>query len=482
MATDRFPTFLFGSSIFQGTPGNNVSQSNSTFGQSGGVGGSAGLYRNYLPAFLGLVPAGTPDAFRQPAALSSNSLSVVDPDLEYPQVHSFLLSFQREITKSNVFEFNFIRKQAVHLLGGYNINQVNIRAGDSRCPGQTFLDAFRLAQTNTASCLIPLFRQTNGTQYTLAQFRTDFAADLAGNSVANTARVLAQRTGASSLTSAGFSPFFFMPFPQFTGGFNVFDSSDYSNYTGLEFIFRRRITGGLGFQTAYTWSVSKDNRSFDPTQTTVSAGTVQSASSTPFDLRDRSLNYSYSDFDRRHVFQATWVWEFPFGDRRRFKSDSSVVNYIIGGWQLSGTLLWQSGRPFTVYSGFNTLTNTVGSTANCSSCPRNLGALVQEGGRNFWFDAAARAMFSNPAAGELGNTPRNHFLSAGYFQPDMSLLRKFRFTERWSFDLRVEARNVLNHPNFNMPTAVLTSTTWGRINDDVVNTARRVQVSGKINF
>lgn len=478
LATDRYPTFLFGSSIFQGTPGNNVSSSNSAFGQAGG------LFSNYAAPFAALVPTITPAAARQPPALSSNTLSVVDPELSYPKVHSFMVSFQREITKNNVFEFNYIRKNARNLSGGYNINQVNLSATDPRCPGQTFLDAFKLAQDPAVSsvCLIPFLMGTNNVPGTLASFRTTFSTDLASNNVATVAQTLARRTGTTALTANAFSPFFFMPFPQFAGGLNVFDSNDYSNYNGFEFIFKRRITSGLGFQMAYTWSVSKDNRSFDPTQTTVSTGNVQSASSTPFDVNNRDLNYTWSDFDRRHVFQSTWVYELPFGQGRSFKTGNKVLDYVIGGWQVAGTLIWQSGRPFTVYAGFNTFTNIVQSTADCNGCPRNLGQLVLETGRNFWFDGAARARFSLPAAGKNGNTGRNYFITPGYFQPDASLVRKFRLNERFSFDLRVDAKNLLNHPNFDLPTATINNSIFGRINDSVTNTARKIQWSGKLNF
>jgi hypothetical protein len=277
------------------------------------------------------------------------------------------------------------------------------------------------------------------------------------------------------------------PYPQFTGGLNVFDSNDYSHYAGLQFVFRRRISAGLGFQFGYTLSKSKDNRSWDPSLSTVSTGSVQSASSTPFDLRDRSLNYAWSDFDRRHVFQGTYTYDLPFGKGRHFfRNASSVVEHIVGGWEMTGTVLWMSGRPFTVYSGINTVSNVVQATADCTGCTREIGSLVLESGRNFWFDAATRAMFAPqftaPAPGSIGNTGRNFFLAPNYFQWDSSLSKKFRITERVSFDLRMDARNVLNNPSFDNPTAVITSTIFGRINDSVTNNARRIQVSGKLSF
>ena len=477
IASDRIATFLFGSSIFQSTPGNTSATSNSTFGQS-----ATGLYRN-----LGLVlpltaPTTTPATLRQPAAFSTNSISVIDPDLQFPQIHEWSLSLQREVLKNNLVEINYIGKHASHLLGGYNVNQVNIGASDPRCPGETFLSAFIAAQSNTASCLVPLLVGTSGTPGTLASFRTTFASQLSSNSVASVAQTLAQRSSTISLTANGFSPFFFQKYPQFAGGLNVFDSSDYSNYHGLQIIFKRRISNGLGFQFGYTFSKSLDNRSWDPSLSTVSTGSVQSASSTPFDNRNRRINYTYSDFDRRHVFQGTYVYELPFGQGKWLKANNKVIDYIIGGWQLAGSVVLMSGRPFTVYSGSTTLGNIVQATADCSGCPRDLGTLVLENGRNYWFDTAARARFAIPQAGQLGNSGRNYFIAPRYFQTDASLSKKFSITEKIKFSFRVDARNLTNNPSFDNPTALLTSATWGRINDSVTNSARRIQFSGKLSF
>ena len=154
-----------------------------------------------------------------------------------------------------------------------------------------------------------------------------------------------------------------------------------------------------------------------------------------------------------------------------------------------------SGRPFSVFSGLNTFSNSVGSTANCSGCTRDMGSVIQGDFdntlgvfRNWYFTNEQRGMFSIPAPGQQGNTPRNFFIGPSFFETDVSLSKKFRFTERFSFDLRVDAKNLTNTPNFNAPSAVypsngvLTNSLFGRINADVVNNNRRIQFSGKINF
>jgi hypothetical protein len=496
IASDRIATFLFGSSIYQSTLGNTVGATNSSFGQGGG------LFRNVGPVISSLVPTSTPDVIRQPAAFGTGSTNVIDPDLQFPQIHSWSLSFQREVWKNNVVEVNYIGKHGVHLLGGYNVNQVNIFARVSGV-NESFLEAFNAIRAN-ASYNSPLINLIMGGSAAnnggTARFRALNTTAINQGSVAAAALVVSQRTcqtadttGATPIcTSAqigqrlldlyGFSSLL-QPYSQFTGGLNVFDSNDYSNYHGLQMIFKRRITNGLGFQLAYTLSQSKDNRSWDPSLSTVSTGSVQSASSTPFDLRDRRLNYTWSDFDRRHVLQGTYVYELPFGKGKRFAPDiPKALDYVIGGWQLSGTLFWSSGRPFTVYSGINTVSNVVQSTANCNGCARHIGDLVVESGRNFWFDSFARGLFSAPVPGDIGNTGRNFFVAPRYFQTDSSLSKKFRIGERMSFDLRVDARNLTNTPSFDNPTALITSTIFGRINDSVTNNARRIQFSGKFNF
>jgi len=485
LAYDRFATFLFASSIFQSAPGNNTLVSR-----------PGGLLRDIQP----LVPSNTPNVLRQPVAFSATAATtVIDPDLVFPEIHQFFAGVQREIGFNSVLEVNYIGRRGTHLLGGYDANQVNIFATDPRCGGQTFLQAFVQAQANAdPNCLATLLSGTNGAGGSPAAFRTQFSTQLATNqnAVATAAQILSQRSGTTALTANGFSPFLFQKYPQFSGALNVLDSSDVSRYNGLEIILKRRITGGVGFQVGYTYSMSKDTRSFDPVFTTVARGTAQSSSSTPFDNRDRRFNYAWSDFDRRHVVQATYVAELPFGRGKRFGSDiPKVVDFFLGGWQLAGNFLLGSGRSFTVYSGFNTLSNSVSSLANCNGCTRDMGRIIQEGtpnATNFFFSRAQRDMFLTPvAAGEVGNTGRNFFIGPKQFQTDASLTKKFKFTETMSFDLRVDARNLTNtHDFFDFSKntacsngAVATNPSFGRLADCVSsNTSRKIQFSGKFNF
>lgn len=495
LAYDRFATFLFSSSIFQSTPGNTFLGNDPAFNT--GVGGTAGanLIRSGLP---NLSPNRTPDALRTPANNSTATITVVDPDLKFPEIHQYALSVQHEVYKNTVLEVNLLGKRGTNLIGGYDANQVNLNATDPRCPGQTFLQAFQAVQnlSNPSVCLINYLIGGNNNAANTATFRTNaqFGAQVGSatqagtNAVGAVAQAFSQRTGAAgtataSLAANGFSPFFFQKYTQFLGGLNVIDSNDVSSYRAMEIILKRRFNRGLGFQFGYTFSRSKDTRSFDPVFTTISRGSSQAASSTPFDINDRRLNYAPSDFDRRHSFQATYVYELPFGRGRAFGSGiPRALDYVIGGWQVAGNVLWTSGSPFTVYSGSTTFSNVVQSTADCNGCTRDIGKLVQESGTNFWFDAATRALFSNPVAGSNGNTGRNFFIKPRYFQTDLSVSKNIRVTERFNFDVRLDARNLTNNPSFDNPTAVFNSTIFGRIRDSVIGGSRKMQVSLKLNF
>lgn len=186
------------------------------------------------------------------------------------------------------------------------------------------------------------------------------------------------------------------------------------------------------------------------------------------------------------TLQGTYVFEVPFGRGRSFGSGiPKALDYVIGGWQLAGNLVWAAGNPFTVYSGRNTFSNVVQSTADCNGCTRNIGQVVQEGSpgtTNYLFSAETRALFSTPAAGTNGNTGRNFFLRPNYFQTDLAVSKKLRITERFNLDLRLEISNLLNNVAFDNPTAVVTLSTFGRLRDSVISGSRKMQLGIKLNF
>ncbi|HEX8292197.1 MAG TPA: hypothetical protein VF570_10600, partial [Pyrinomonadaceae bacterium] len=510
LAYDRMNTFLASSAIFPNTPGTSF-----TCNEQNCATLPAGEQRRLRFGVPTLAPTATPAALRQPAAYSTNSLTVFDPSLRFPKTNQWSLSLQREVGAGFVFEANYIGRKGVGLFGAYDVNQVNINAADPRCPGETFLAAFNTLRgsSSATSCLANLlFTGNPGNNAGSASFRTTYSSELNQGSVATAAFLLAQRSTGTQLTANGFSPFFFQPYPQFSGtqaagGLVVIDSNDYSTYHGLELQVSRRAGRGLLMQLSYTLSKSMDTRSFDPAFTTAARTTSAtnaspSAQNSPLDVRDRRLNYARSDFDRRHALQGYLVYDLPFGRNRRYLSDApGVVNQLVGGWELANSLVLQSGRPFTVYGGAFTVNNWVLSPADCQGCTPDMPGLVPSAGTTFIFTPEEVARFSTPAPGQLGNTGRNFFTGPKFFNLDMTLRKRFYMGERTNLEFRADISNLTNTPSFDFPIPATSGIgtqspgfsgtpsangAFGRVRptqaSEISSSSRRIQLGVKFNF
>ncbi len=500
LAYDRTNTFVFSSFIFQSAPGLTRAVTNNAFGNAGG------LLRSGVPTLNSNDV--TPLQFRQPPAFSTNTLNVVDPDLKYPRTHQYSISFQRELAAKTVLEVNYIGRQGRDLFGGYDVNQADFRnngfladfeqlrlTGNSPRINQLLAGHSGLTLVNgvreTGSAF--LLRQTLAGQVRLPN-GTLTSNLVAAGGVAQAAFIIAQSTqgtftatpGAVTLTTNGFSPFFFQPYPQFTGAVNVIDSGDRSRYNALEIQVSRRSAKGLAFQASYTLAQSEDTRSFDPALTLLTrGGTGQSAANTPFDINNRDLNYARSDFDRRHALQGYVLYELPVGRGRRWGTSwGRTTDALLGGFNVSGILRRYSGRPFTVFSGSNTLSQVVFTPASCTDCSPDFGGTTLENGQNVFFTAEQRAKFFVPATGEASNVGRNFFNGPAFFNLDMTIGKKFRFDESKDLEVRVEAQNVTNTPSFAVPDGnlILTSGSFGQILGNTTSTSRKIQFVAKFNF
>ncbi|MDP9170022.1 MAG: Plug and carboxypeptidase regulatory-like domain-containing protein [Acidobacteriota bacterium] len=475
IAFDRINDFVVASTILPNLPGAAFAAINTDFGQSGGRLSS-------LPALL--PPTAAPSTLTQPAAFSSASNTVIDPNLKTPTTHQWDLNFQREIAKNTILDIAYVGRRAYHLLGAYNVNQDQIYSNG-------FLDAFNTikagGESSAINSLLSADTRLNAGETPSAMIRRLYSSNLNLNSVGALANSLATRLqGTQSVTalSAG-KPFFFIPYTQYSGGLNVLDSNDFSTYNALEVQLERRLTSGISFHVGYTWSKSLDTRSFDPTLTVVGTGNASTAADTPLDINNRRLNYAPSDFDRRHSLQTNWVVELPFGRGKRFLGTASGLgDRIAGGWEVTGFGRVTSGRPFTVFSGSNTVSNVNQSTANCNNCRPGDGSpfLQSPSGLIWYFDAAELAKFSAPGAGEFGNSGRNFFVGPHYVEIDASLLKRVSLTERFKLELRGDATNLTNTVAFGPPTTDITSGTFGRIRNNVTSGSRKIQLGAKIRF
>ncbi len=475
LADDRINTFLLSSKIFQNLPGSTYTVVNTAFGTAGGR----------LANLPTLAPPSAPNTLLTPPADTTNAVYVMDRGYRPPKTHMYGAGFQFEVARATKLEVDYIGRHAIHLLGAYNLNDFgqNIQTNG-------FLQAFQTVQAGGQSALMnQLLAQDS--RLKAGETGSDlvrrlYASNLSTNSVAGLAQAIGSRiqNGKTMPELAGLSPYFFVPYPQFMGGMYVIDSNDYSHYNGMEVRLQRAFSNGASFQFSYTLAKSMDTRSFDPTSTVVSGGTLQSAGDTPFDLHNRYDNYALSDFDRRHAIQGQWTYELPFGKNKKLLSNvPRAIDQVVGGWEIAGFLTVFSPRPYTIWSGAYTFSSVVTSPASCNGCSRDMGTPFNGPGGYLWYyNSDQLAKFSIPAAGSLGNMGRNDFSQPWLKDVDMALLKRFAITERHKLEFRAEATNLTNSVSFGYPTTSYTSSTFGRIKDDVVSASRKIQLGLKYNF
>jgi hypothetical protein len=168
-------------------------------------------------------------------------------------------------------------------------------------------------------------------------------------------------------------------------------------------------------------------------------------------------DYGRASFDVRHATVINATYDLPFG-RSDAAHGKQWVEWLIGNWQLSGIQTLQSGLPFTPQLSYNPSND--GDTRNPvrpSLNPNFTGQVIQ-GGPNGYFNPSA---FVQPLPGTYGNAGRNILQGPGLVETDLSLTKKFSFSERWNMQFRSEFFNVFNHTNFNIPNPVVYASATG---------------------
>ncbi|MBI4464813.1 MAG: TonB-dependent receptor, partial [Acidobacteria bacterium] len=204
-----------------------------------------------------------------------------------------------------------------------------------------------------------------------------------------------------------------------------------STFQSLQLNLKRRLTQGLQFQTAYTWSKAIDNGStFGAVQTGNAPASVP-------DVFDTKLTRGLADLDVRHNFVFSSSYELPFAKGNRW----------LGGWQLGGIATLTSGIPFTVRLGFNQARS---DRARDISQRPDLVKPVTVDSRNAdrYFDVSA---FQLQEAGFFGNAGRNITIGPGLVNVDFSVMKTIPITEKVNVQWRFELFNLFNRANFATP-------------------------------
>ena len=234
---------------------------------------------------------------------------------------------------------------------------------------------------------------------------------------------------------------------------DYFGNNANNTYEALLVKVEKRFSNGLQFLAHYTYSNANAY-----TDTYYSA--------------DPRIAYGPDPFSRNHAFIVNVVYQLPFGRGQKYMSGiSKPANFLIGGWQVTQTLNWSGGLPWTpsinecgnISSGgvpcrpdkvapvFHTgvsrdpATGVVSWFTPIAPLTYNLGPSLA-GQDSCTFARPASAAFALPACGTIGNVGFNSFRGPRALWSDFSLAKNFNITERFVAQFRFDAYNVFNHP------------------------------------
>jgi hypothetical protein len=254
------------------------------------------------------------------------------------------------------------------------------------------------------------------------------------------------------------------PYP-FFGGITLRDPGGSASYNAFTAKGEKRFSRGLSFLLSYTWSHAIDD----------GAGTLNDGAGAFRDTYNIRLERGNSQYDLRHNFVGSFVYDLPFGRGRAYASQMHpVANAILGGWQLGGILFLRSGEPFSVTvsgdvanMGATNYANRIGN-GNLSASERSI---------DRWFDTNA---FSVPAQLTIGNAGRNILYGPGSRSMDLKIGKNWMFAERFRLEYRLEMFNFTNTPSFGTPNGTLNNAQVARITSAA--DPRRVQMGMKLVF
>ncbi len=225
---------------------------------------------------------------------------------------------------------------------------------------------------------------------------------------------------------------------------NMWDGIGYAAYDSLQTSLNKNFTNGLFLKTSYTWGKAMNMADDDGW-----VG-VRGWSWEPM----LSRNYTRAGYDRRHMFTLAWVYDMPFGQGKKWSSDSKIVDHILGGWKLNGIFSMYSGTPFSVTGS--------GSSLRCAGCTQTADQIgevkkidTERGPGKVYYDPSAfmdpLVYFNKTGVYRSGTMGLNVLSGPGFWRLDPALFKEFKISERIRTEFRAEAFNVTNTPRWNNP-------------------------------
>ena len=227
-----------------------------------------------------------------------------------------------------------------------------------------------------------------------------------------------------------------------------------SEYNGVYVSLNKRLSHGLQFNASYTYSKFESNN-----DASLGEGGTTESSQRPQSMFDYEAEWSLSQFDRPHRFVVSYLYEIP-GPK------SGWLRQVLGGWQISGLTQFQSGRPFTIWTGVDS--NGDGNTG--SDRPSYVGGSLTWDSEHKTFTNNGYVATpvgtnnlplanSQSAGGSLG---RNTERTTSAWQTDLSLLKRFYFWGDKQLVIRIDAFNAFNQDDYGLPITNMSNASFGQ--------------------
>jgi len=441
----------------------------------------------------------------------AQTLYSYDDNLRTAYIQNWNLSIQRNLGNDFVLDVRYVGSKGTKLVREASINEVNIFETG-------ILDAFLITQAGGQAPLLDrIFMGLNisglgvvdGSRITgsdAVRFRSDTQGMLANNNVGSFAaflnnNVLGTNQQGGLLRRAGLPENFIVPNPQF-GAANLAGNFANSTYHSLQIELVRRFQGGWLFQGSYNWSRNLGEEDGDGIDLLANYRTQ----------RNRRLDKKLLSYHRTHAFKNNGIYELPFGPGRRFGNSSRGWKArLIERWQVAGIFNLFSGSPLGLTTGVASFNAFGGNTpVPVAALPKSTGKVMRTPNGVVYFDglnqvadphiprlttlqaiqgrstlraitdSSGNLLLVNPAPGEIGALAPRFLEGPGSFRLDLNLIKRIRLTEFKNIELRLDAVNATNSPQFSNPNGDINSLNFGRITGAGGN--RVVVIGSRLNF